>query len=169
MVVGIVLSRASRVIFPLPAEKRIAWGEIVSGNHVSVNKSATTASRASVFPFSSAAQSSSGENYGTVWNDYTAAGDSLYPTGQTFAEWYEAWLDRVLVQLANIPLREHLATGMTREQVIAVMGDRRFEEWRREGVPGYGLLFENVPLDIRFNDDHTAQIVFDQAIVVSYQ
>ncbi len=106
-----------------------------------------------------------GENYGMVWNDYTAAGDSLYPTGQTFSQWYEAWVDRVLAQLANLPLQEHVKQGMKREEVIAAMGDRQFEEWRREGMSGYGLLFENVPLDIRFNDDHTVQIVFDQAIV----
>lgn len=105
-----------------------------------------------------------GENYGTVWNDYTAADNTIYPTGQTFAEWYEAWLDRVLRQLPNVVFKEKLEPGMTREQVMAVMGERKFEEWRRDGMAGYGILFEDVPLDIRFNDDNTVEFVFDQVI-----
>jgi len=53
---------------------------------------------------------------------------------------------------------------MTREQLMVVIAGRQVREWRREGVAGYGLLFDNVPLDIRLDDNHVVTMVFDQVI-----
>ena len=69
-----------------------------------------------------------------------------------------------MANLPNLLLKEQVKLGMTHEQVLAVMGERPFEEWRREGMSGYGLLYENVPLDIRLDDKHLVTVVFDQPI-----
>lgn len=106
-----------------------------------------------------------GKNCGTVWNDFIAADLTLHPTGQTFAQWYESWMDRVLAQLTNFPLGSQLTPGMSRQQVMTCIGDRPFEAWQRDGMAGYGLLFENVPFDIRFSDDHVVQSVLDLPIL----
>jgi len=106
-----------------------------------------------------------GEHYGTVWEDYLSADGTLVSTNQTFPQWYEAWIDRVTAQVPNIAFKAKVSIGMSRSQLMEVMGNRKFEEWHREGWLGHGILFEHVPLDIRLNEDQTVGMVFDQAIV----
>lgn len=66
-----------------------------------------------------------GEAYGTVWE---ANGDSnqYFPTGRTFWEWYQRWLEGLekfaLPVLAHERLVEKVHVGMTKKQVIAVCG-----------------------------------------------
>jgi hypothetical protein len=106
-----------------------------------------------------------GEHYGKVWNDFLAADGRLTSTNQTFSQWYEAWIDRITAQIPNIALKEKINIGMSRVQLMEVMENRNFQEWRRDGWLGYGIQFEHVPLDIRLNEDQTVGMVFDQPIV----
>ena len=39
----------------------------------------------------------SGSGRGKVWDDYTTGDGGIHPTGQTFLQWYEDWLDRGLL------------------------------------------------------------------------
>lgn len=72
-----------------------------------------------------------GPAYGTVWE---ACLDPVIfdPTGQSFGEWYEAWMDNTIGRALPILAAErkiaHITEGMTKEQVIGICGGK----WKQE-------------------------------------
>ncbi|MEM8534365.1 MAG: SMI1/KNR4 family protein [Chloroflexota bacterium] len=87
-----------------------------------------------------------GPTYGTMWEGR----EDFYPTGQSFGTWYRQWAESTLRILANEPLVDRLAIGMSKAQVIAAIE----ADWReREVYDGskYYLEATDIPAQLELN------------------
>jgi hypothetical protein len=91
-----------------------------------------------------------GVAYGTVWTDWTEAGEGLEPTHSSFTAWYEAWLDRSIALLRSEQVLESVQPGLSLDEVVALVG-RDFELEKRLDGEGIALVFSGTYASVILN------------------
>jgi hypothetical protein len=78
--------------------------------------------------------------------------EDFYPSEMSFGIWYRRWLKKALRMLENERLVDKLVLGMTKEEVVAVVGGD-WKERKNLYAPKYYLESPEIPAQLELSEE----------------